>query len=39
MSKLKTYEVRGNVLRWFGRFLAHRWVKVQWDEAESKHKQ
>jgi len=39
MSKLKMYRVRGNMLRWFGRFLAQRWVKVQWDEEESKNKQ
>jgi len=34
ISKLKMYRVRGNMLSWFGRFLAQRWVKVQWDEAE-----
>jgi len=39
MSKLKMYGVRGNMLSWFGRFLAQTWVKVQWDEAESKYKQ
>jgi hypothetical protein len=31
--------VRGNMLSWFGRFLAQRWVKVWWDEAESNYKQ
>jgi hypothetical protein len=39
MSKLKMYRERGNMLSWFGRFLAQRWVKVQWDEAGSKYKQ
>jgi len=39
MSKLKMYRVRGNIPNWFGRFLAQRWVKVWWDEAESKYKQ
>jgi len=39
MGKLKMYRVRGNMQRWFGRFLAKRWVKVQWEEAESKYKQ
>jgi hypothetical protein len=39
MSKLKMYRVRGNMLGWFGRFLAQRWVKVRWDKAESKYKQ
>jgi len=37
MSKLKMYRVRGNMLSWFGRFLAQRWVKVSWDETESKY--
>jgi hypothetical protein len=27
------------MLSYFGRFLAQRWVRVQWDEAESKYKQ
>jgi len=39
MSKLKMYGVRGNMLSWFGWFVAQRWVKVQWHEAESKYKQ
>ena len=39
ISKLKMYRVRGNVLSWFGRFLTQRWVKVRWDEVESKYKQ
>jgi hypothetical protein len=39
MSKLKMCRVRGNMLSWFGRFLAQRWVKVWWDEVESKYKQ
>ena len=39
MSKLKMYGVRGNMLSWFGRFLAERWVKVWWDKAESEYKQ
>jgi hypothetical protein len=39
ISKLSMYGVRGNMLSWFGRFLAQRRVKVQWDEAESKYKQ
>jgi len=39
MSTLKMYGVRGNMLNWLGRFLAQRWVKAQWDEAESKYKQ
>jgi hypothetical protein len=39
MSKLKMYGVRGNMLNWFGRFLAQRWVKVWLDEAELKYKQ
>jgi len=39
MSKLKIYGMRGNMLSWFGRFLAQRWVKVRWDEAESKYKE
>jgi len=38
-SKLKMYGVRGNMLRWFGRFPAQRRVKVQWDQAESMQKQ
>jgi hypothetical protein len=39
MGKLKMYKVSGNMLQWFARFLPQRWVKVQWDEAESKNKQ
>jgi hypothetical protein len=39
MSKLEMYGVRGNMLSWFGGFLAQRWVIVQWDVAESKYKQ
>jgi hypothetical protein len=39
MSKLEMYGVRGNMLSWFGRFLAQRWVIVRRDEAESKYKQ
>ena len=39
ISKLKMYGVRGNMLSWYGRFLTQSWVKVQWDEAESKYKQ
>lgn len=38
MSKLKIYGVRRNMLTWFGRFLAQRWVKVWWDKTESKYK-
>jgi hypothetical protein len=38
MSKFKMYGVTGNMLSWFHRFLAQRWVKVWWDEAESKYK-
>jgi len=33
MSKLSMHRVRGNMLSWFGRFLAQRWVKVWLDEA------
>jgi len=39
MSKFKMHGVRGNMLSWFCRFLAQRWVKVRWDEAESNYKQ
>jgi hypothetical protein len=31
MSKFNIYEMGGNMLSWFGRFLAQRWVKVWWD--------